>query len=135
MQRQDLPRVLAAQGVSNFGTLLSRLAIPFLAALQLQATPLQRAALLADGLRCAVLAVLAVLAALALAAWAGVVTVPLLVLAAAVSGLCTVAFELARSAWTAQRVVNADLTRRLKRRQKQLKRLVLSPAQRSSPST
>ena len=129
MQRQDLPRVLAAQGVSNFGTLLSRLAIPFLAALQLQATPLQRAALLADGLRCAVLA------ALALAAWAGVVTVPLLVLAAAVSGLCTVAFELARSAWTAQRVVNADLTRRLKRRLKQLKRLFLSPAQRSSPST
>lgn len=110
MQRQDFPRVLAAQGVSNFGTLLSRLAIPFLAALQLQATPLQRAALLADGLRCAVLA-------------------------AAVSGLCTVAFELARSVWTAQRVVNADLPRRLKRRLKQLKRLVLSPAQRSSPST
>lgn len=132
MQRQDLPRVLAAQGVSNFGTLLSRLAIPFLAALQLQATPLQRAALLADGLRCAVLAVLA---ALALAAWAGVVTVPLLVLAAAVSGLCTVAFELARSVWTAQRVVNADLPRRLERRLKQLKRLFLSPAQRSSPST
>ena len=132
MQRQDLPRVLAAQGVSNFGTLLSRLAIPFLAALQLQATPLQRAALLADGLRCAVLA------ALALAAWAGVVTVPLLVLAAAVSGLCTVAFELARSAWTAQRVVNADLPRRLKRLfkrpLKQLKRLFLNPAQRCSPS-
>ena len=135
MQRHDFPRVLAAEGISNFGTMLSRLAIPFLAALQLQATPLQMAALLvadvaagaigslwlgswidrrgkrtvmllADGLRCALLA------ALALAAWARVVTVPLLVLAAATSGLLTVAFELARSAWIAQRVIDADLPRR-----------------------
>lgn len=135
MQVQDFPRVLAAESISNFGTMLSRLAIPFLAALQLQATSLQMAALLvadvvagaagalwlgnlidrhgkrtvmllADGLRCAVLA------ALALAAWAGVVTMPLLVLAAAASGLLTVAFELARSAWTAQRVTEADLPRR-----------------------
>ena len=132
MQRQDFPRLLAAESISNFGTMLSRLAIPFLAALQLQATPLQMAALLvadvvagavgslwlgtlidrhgkravmllADGLRCAVLA------ALALAAWAGVVTVPLLVLAAAASGLLAMAFELARSAWMAQRVPEADL--------------------------
>ena len=135
MQRHDFPRVLAAEGISNFGTMLSRLAIPFLAALQLQATPLQMAALLvadvvagaigslwlgswidrrgkrtvmllADGLRCALLI------ALALAAWARVVTVPLLVLAAATSGLLTVAFELARSAWIAQRVIDADLPRR-----------------------
>ena len=106
MQRQEFPRVLAAQSVSNFGTMLSRLVIPWLATLSLQATPLQMAALLiadvvagafgslwlggvidrhgkravmllADGLRCALLA------ALALAAWAGVVTLLLLVLAAA----------------------------------------------------
>ena len=135
MQRQEFPRVLAAQSVSNFGTMLSRLAIPWLATLSLQATPLQMAALLiadvvagafgslwlggvidrrgkravmllVDGLRCALLA------ALALAAWAGVVTLPLLVLAAAASGLLTVAFELARSAWMAQRVAEVDLPRR-----------------------
>ncbi len=135
MQRDDFPRVLAAESVSNFGSMLSRLAIPFLAALQLQATPAQMAALLvadvvagavgslwlgglidrhgkrtamllADGLRCALLA------ALALAAWAGVVSMLLLVLVSATSGLLTVAFELARSAWTAQRVADADLPRR-----------------------
>ena len=135
MQREDFPRVLAAESVSNFGSMLSRLAIPFLAALQLQATPAQMAALLvadvvagavgslwlgglidrhgkraamllADGLRCALLA------ALALAAWAGVVSMLLLVLASATSGLLTVAFELARSAWMAQRVADADLPRR-----------------------
>ena len=135
MQRQDFPRVLAAESVSNFGSMLSRLAIPFLAALQLQATPPQMAALLvadvvagavgslwlgslidrhgkravmllADGLRCALLA------ALALAVWAGVVNMPLLVLASAASGLLTVAFELARSAWMAQRVADADLSQR-----------------------
>ena len=135
MQRQDFPRVLAAESVCNFGSMLSRLAIPFLAALQLQATPPQMAALLvadvvagavgslwlgslidlhgkravmllADGLRCALLA------ALALAAWAGVVSMTLLVLASAASGLLTVAFELARSAWMAQRVADADLPQR-----------------------
>ncbi len=135
MQREDFPRVLAAESVSNFGSMLSRLAIPFLAALQLQATPAQMAALLvadvvagavgslwlgglidrhgkraamllADGLRCALLA------ALALTAWAGVVSMLLLVLASATSGLLTVAFELARSAWMAQRVADADLPRR-----------------------
>ena len=135
MQRQEFPRVLAAESVSNFGSILSRLAIPFLAALQLQATPAEMAALLvadvvaaavgslwlaslidrygkravmllADGLRCLLLA------ALALAAWAGVVNMPLLVLASAASGLLTAAFELARSAWMAQRVADADLPRR-----------------------
>ena len=38
--------VLAAEGVSNFGSMLSRLAIPWLAALVLQATPSKMAALL-----------------------------------------------------------------------------------------
>ena len=88
MQADRFNRVLAAESASNFGSMLSRLALPWLAALVLQATPLQMAALLvadvaaaalgslllggwvdrhgkrfvmlwADGLRCALLALLA----------------------------------------------------------------------------
>ena len=135
MQRDDFPRVLAAESVSNFGSMLSRLAIPWLAALQLQATPAQMALLLmadvaaaaagalllgswvdrqgkrkvmliADGLRAALLA------GLALAAWRGSLNFLALALAAAASGLLTVSFELARSAWTAQRVAPGNLPRR-----------------------
>lgn len=46
MQQAGVTRLLAAEGISNFGSMLSRLAIPWLAALTLQATPLQMAALL-----------------------------------------------------------------------------------------
>ena len=46
MRHDEVNRVLAAEGVSNFGSMLSRLAIPWLAALTLQATPFQMAALL-----------------------------------------------------------------------------------------
>lgn len=128
-------RVLAAEAVSNFGSMLSRLAIPWLAALTLQATPAQMAALLvadvlagglgglwlagwidrhgkrdamllADGFRVAVFAVLA------LAAWQGWVTMGLLVVAAAASGLGSMAFELARSAWMAHRVPGEELPHR-----------------------
>lgn len=128
-------RVLAAEGISNFGSMLSRLAIPWLAALQLQATPGQMAGLLvadvlaaglgalllgglvdrsskravmvwADAARCFVLALLA------LGAWRGVLGMPLLWLGAAASGVLTVAFEMARSAWTAMQVPQADLARR-----------------------
>ncbi|MDE2145682.1 MAG: MFS transporter [Burkholderiales bacterium] len=128
-------RVLAAEGISNFGSMLSRLAIPWLAALQLQATPLQMAALLladvaagavgslwlgrwvdrrgkratmllADGARCVLLA------GLGFAAWRGAAGFGLLVAVAAASGLLTMAFELARSAWMAQRVQAAELPRR-----------------------
>lgn len=135
MSAPEIRRVLAAESVSNFGTMLSRLAIPWLAALQLQATPLQMAALLmadvvaaalgslwlgsaidrhgkrsvmlwADGARCGLFALLA------LAAWTGAASMPLLVLAAAASGLCTVAFELARSAWMAQCVAGDQLAQR-----------------------
>ncbi len=117
-------RVLAAEGISNFGSMLSRLAIPWLAALQLQATPGQMAGLLvadvlAGGLGALLLGgavdrsakrrvmLLAdggrvlVLGLLAWGAWRGSLSMPLLVAAAAASGLCTVAFEMARSAWTA----------------------------------
>ena len=115
--------------------MLSRVAIPWLAALLLNATPLQMAALLVadvaaaalgslllgglidrsgkravmlvcDALRCAVLALLA------LATWRGWIGFSLLLAGAAASGLLSVAFELARSAWIAQSVAAADLPRR-----------------------
>ena len=42
----DFRRVLAGEGISNFGSMLSRLALPWLATLALDATPLQMALLL-----------------------------------------------------------------------------------------
>ncbi len=135
MTEHGVPRVLAAESISNFGTMLSRLAIPWLAALTLQATPLQMAALVvADVIATALGAVLlgswverhskrrvmlladgarfALFGALALAVWFGLATFTLLVAAAAASGLLTIGFELARSAWMAQRVPPHDLSRR-----------------------
>jgi predicted MFS family arabinose efflux permease len=118
-------RVLAAEAVSNLGSMLSRLAIPWFATLSLGATPLQmgallvadvaagavgalwlggwvdrqparRVMLLADGLRAALLLGLAMLAALgALGWWA-------LVAAAALNGLAGTGFALARTAWIAR---------------------------------
>ncbi len=128
-------RVLAAESVSNFGSMLSRLAIPWLATLALQATPWQMAALLlADVAAAAVGALLLggwvdrcgkravmlgadiaralLLLLLAGAAWWGVASMALLLAASMASGVLTVAFELARSAWVAQRVAPADLPRR-----------------------
>ena len=46
MADRDFPRLLAAEGISTFGTMLSRPATTQLAMLTLQATPLQLAALL-----------------------------------------------------------------------------------------
>ena len=135
MSHTEVRRVLAAEGVSNFGSMLSRLAIPWLAALSLQATPAQMALLLvADVLAGAVGALLlgswvdrsakrtvmlcadggraVLLAVLALAAWKGWLDITALVMAAALSGALSMAFELARSAWMAQQVVLADLPRR-----------------------
>jgi MFS family permease len=115
--------------------MLSRLAIPFLAALLLQATPLQmslllvadvvsaalgslwlgglvdragkRAVMLAcDGLRALTLALLAS------AAWFNQVGMLALLAASAANGLLTMGFELARSAWIAQTVEAYDLPRR-----------------------
>lgn len=131
---QDFHRVLAAESVSNFGAMLSRLAIPWLATLTLAATPLQMGWLLvADVLAGAVGGLLlgawidaqgkrrvmlvtdvlraAVLAGLGALAWLQQLNLPLLVAAAAANGLLTVAFEMARSAWMAQRIADADLTR------------------------
>ncbi len=133
--RPVISRVLAAEAVSNFGSMLSRLAIPWLATLALQATPAQMAALLvadvaaqalaslvlgtwvdASGKRAVMLladaARAAVLGLLALAAWWAWVSFAGLLLAAAASGMLTVCFELARSAWMAQQVPADELPRR-----------------------
>ena len=133
--RSAIPRVIASEAVSNFGSMLSRLAIPWLATLALQATPAQMAALLVADVGAAALASLllggwvdgsgkravmlmadaaraAVLGLLALAAWQGWISFAGLLLAAAASGVLTVVFELARSAWMAQRVPVDDLPRR-----------------------
>ncbi|MFN0183189.1 MAG: MFS transporter, partial [Aquabacterium sp.] len=128
-------RVLAAEVVSNFGTMLSRLAIPWLAAITLAATPWQMSALLMADVAAGALGALllgawvdrrpkratmvacdllnvAVLSALALAAWQQRLSIPVLAAAAALSGLLTMTFELARSAWIAQAVPEPDLPRR-----------------------
>jgi predicted MFS family arabinose efflux permease len=131
--RGELTRVVAAEGVSNFGSMLSRLTIPWIATLVLGATPWQmglllmadvaagaagalllgvaidrwpprRTMLLADAVRALLLG------ALALLAWQGGLTMALLVPAAAVSGLATMAFELARSAWVARVIASTRLT-------------------------
>jgi len=128
-------RVITAEGVSNFGTMLTRLALPWVAALVLQATPLQMAwlliadvlaaalgglllgswversgkravMLLADALR------LLLMLWLALATWMGWIGFSGLLLVAAANGLLSMAFELARSAWMAQAVPVHDLPRR-----------------------
>lgn len=135
MPLREFPRLLAAEGISNFGSMLSRLAIPWLAALVLQATPLQMAALLvADVLAGALGALLLgslidragkravmllcdglralLIAGLALATWMDAVNWPMLLAAAAGTGLATVGFELARSAWMAQRIVTAELAQK-----------------------
>jgi Major Facilitator Superfamily len=132
---RDLPRVIAAEGVSNFGSMLSRLAIPWVATLVLGATPAAMALLVvADVVAGAVGALLLgsaidrapkrqamlacdalralVLGAVALGAWQGWLSMPLLVAAAAAGGLLTVAFELARSAWFAQCVEAGELPAR-----------------------
>ena len=125
--RNDFHHVLAAEVVSNFGSMLSRIAIPWFATLALAATPLQMGWLLvadvgagaagslllgalidrtgkrlvmlaADVLRASVLGLLTWLA------WSGILAMWMLVISAAGISLLTIAFELARSAWMAQRL-------------------------------
>ena len=135
MTDREFPRVLAAEGISNFGSMLSRLVIPWLAVLTLQATPSQLAALLVADVAAAALGALLlgslvdrsgkraamllcdalralVLGLLAWGAWRGRLDFTLLLAAAAASGLLTVGFELARSAWMAQRAGLGDLSER-----------------------
>ena len=135
MTISDFQRVLAAEVVSNFGSMLSRLAIPWLAALALTATPLEMGLLLvADVIAAAsgslllgavvdrmgkravmLIADIARASVLGLLAWLAVeqlLAFWMLVLAAGASGLLTVLFELARSAWVAQRVDATQLPTR-----------------------
>jgi Na+/melibiose symporter-like transporter len=132
--RASLRPVLAAEAASNFGSMLSRLAIPWLATLLLDATAWQMGLLLAADVAAAALGALALgawverrekravmlacdgaraalLALLAFAAWRGAVTMALLVAVAAAGALLTMAFELARSAWMAQCIDAQRLTR------------------------
>jgi Na+/melibiose symporter-like transporter len=128
-------RVLAAEVVSNFGSMLTRLVIPWIATLTLGVSPLgmgilvvadvaaaaagalllgalidrlptRRVMVIADAAR----ALLFV--AVAHAAWSGQLTLPWLVATAAAAGLLTVAFELARSAWMAQHLAAGELPTR-----------------------
>jgi MFS family permease len=128
-------RVLAAEVVSTFGSLMSRLAIPWLAVLVLDAPPIAMAwlamadvaagalaALLAGALVdrwpkrrtmiAADLARAAMLATVPLMAWADRLTITWLVVVVAVNGALTVAFELAQSAWIARSTAHEQLTQR-----------------------
>ena len=128
-------RVLAAEVVSTFGSLMSRLAIPWLAVLVLKAEPTamawlamadvaagalaalllgalvdrwpkRRTMVAADLLRAAMLSTVPVMAAL------DQLTIGWLVIVVAVNGALTVAFELAQSAWIARSTVQEHLTQR-----------------------
>ena len=123
---RQFQRVLAAEVVSNFGAMLSRLAIPWLAALRLDATPLAMGALVVADVAAGAVAALVlgtlidrtgkravmlaadvlratVLALLAWLAYRGMLAMWMLVAGALASGGLTVAFELARSVWIAER--------------------------------
>jgi MFS family permease len=128
-------RVLAAEVVSTFGSLMSRLAIPWLAVLVLKADPTamawlamadvaagalaalllgalvdrwpkRRTMIAADLLRAAMLATVPVMALL------GQLTISWLVVVVAVNGALTVAFELAQSAWIARSTAQQHLIER-----------------------
>jgi len=127
--------VIAAEVVSNFGSMMSRIAIPWLAVLTLGANPWQMGLLaVADRLAGALTALAMgiaidrlpkrsvmvradvarslLLALLALAATTGRLSFALLVVVAAAGGVLDMAFELARSAWIAQAVPAPALSQR-----------------------
>jgi MFS family permease len=128
-------RVFAAEVVSTFGSLMSRLAIPWLAVLVLKAEPTamamlavadvaagalaalllgalvdrwpkRRTMIAADLIRAAMLFTVPVMALLDL------LSIGWLVVVVAVNGALTVAFELAQSAWIARCTAHEDLTQR-----------------------
>ncbi len=126
-------RLLASEATSNFGSMLSRLAIPWIAALVLEVTPLQMAWLViadvvagaagslfvgslvdrtnkknlmiaSDLIRAVVIgAVAALLFMESLSFW-------ILVLQSAANGVLAMAFSIARSAWLAEHVPHGELT-------------------------
>jgi len=128
-------RVLAAEVVSTFGSLMSRLAIPWLAVLVLKAEPTAMAWLAMADVAAGALAALllgalvdrwpkrrtmitsdllraAMLGTLPVMAYFDALTIVWLVVVVAVNGALTVAFELAQSAWIARSTAHADLTQR-----------------------
>ncbi|MBL8362635.1 MAG: MFS transporter [Rubrivivax sp.] len=134
MLRTPYAPVVAAEAASNFGSMLTRLAIPLLATLSLDATPWQMGLLLVADVAAGALAALLlgpavdrrgkravmlacdglralVLAGLAAAALMQSLTLALLMVATAASAVLSMAFELARSAWMAQRLPAEDLSR------------------------
>lgn len=128
-------RLIASEVASNFGSMLSRLAIPWIAALFLDATPLQMAwlviadvaagalgTLLVGGLvdrhsRRRVMVIADVVRGSAMTAVivlyaSGVLDFWMLVVQSAVNGIAAMAFSVARSAWLADNVPEAQLTTR-----------------------
>lgn len=126
-------RLLASEATSNFGSMLSRLAIGWIAALVLDATPLQMAWLViadvvagavgslfvgslvdrtskknlmiaSDVIRAVMIGAVAVLLFMeSLSFW-------ILVLQSAANGVLAMVFSIARSAWLAEHVPHGDLT-------------------------
>lgn len=135
MKNTAFNALLLGEIVSNFGSMLTRLVIPWIAALTLAATPFEMGLLVvADVATAAVTALLlgalvdrvslrwmmmaadigraALIAALAWLVWQGAATFALLVAISAINGLLTVAFQLARSAWVAKHSTIDELTPR-----------------------
>lgn len=135
MSTGSFRRVFAAEVVSTFGSLMSRLAIPWLAVLVLQAEPTAMALLAVADVAAGALAALLLgalvdrwpkrrtMIAADLLRAAMLFTVPVmalldrlsigwLVVVVAVTGALTVAFELAQSAWIARSTAQDDLTQR-----------------------
>jgi len=128
-------RVLAADVVSTFGSLMSRLAIPWLAVLLLDASPsamawLAVADVAAGALAAPLLGVLvdrspprrtmilcdlaraAAMLAIPVLAWLGQLSIGALVAIVALNGALSVAFELAQSVWIARNTASEDLAPR-----------------------
>jgi len=128
-------RVFAAEVISTFGSLMSRLAIPWTAVLVLKAEPTAMALLAVADVAAAALAALlfgalvdrwpkrrtmiaadlgraAMLATVPLAAALDALSIGWLVIVVAVNGALGVAFELAQSAWIARSTPQQQLTQR-----------------------
>jgi MFS family permease len=135
MSTGSFRRVFAAEVVSTFGSLMSRLAIPWLAVLVLKAEPTAMAWLAMADVAAGALAALLLgalvdrwpkrltMIAADLMRAAMLFTVPVmalldrlsigwLVIVVAVNGALSVAFELAQSAWIARSTAQDDLTQR-----------------------
>jgi MFS family permease len=135
MSAASFRRVFAADVVSTFGSLMSRLALPWLAVLVLDAGPSAMALLAVADVASGALAALmlgvivdrlpkrrtmigcdllraAALLAIPLLAWLGHLSMPVVIAVVAVNGALTVAFELAQSAWIARHTESGDLAGR-----------------------